>query len=123
MDQDTTLDPGTLSVLIDNFSGSPDVLKAVFDDFHESVARLHARIRTAIDTTNTVEMARAAHSLKSNAATIGALGMATEMREIEKAGIDGTTDGCAERLERSEAIYKVLIPIIDGVVDIAGGSL
>ena len=114
-----TLDSGTIAVLVESFSDSPDVLKAVFSDFHESVGRLHDRIRHGIDTNNAEDMARAAHSLKSNASTVGALSMVDVLKEIETLGFSGKTSGCAALLARSEEAYQALIPAFAAVMDVA----
>ena len=113
------LDPGALAVLKENFEDSPEVLDAVIDDFLESVTRLHARIRTAIASGDATDMSHAAHSLKSNCATLGATVMADVMAGIEKTARQGDIEDCAERLARSEALFIKVRPLIE---DLRGTS-
>lgn len=115
MTTNTALAPDAVAVLRENFDGSNDILKAVVADFRESVARLHGRIRAGIETGDAADMANAAHSLKSNAATMGATVMADAMREIERVGRTGSTDGCAVLLAQSEDGYQAIDNALDGL--------
>lgn len=111
-----TLDAGALAILRENFADAPDVLSMVVDDFFESVDRLHGQINIALATGDAGEMARAAHSLKSNCATVGATQMADAMREIERIGRSGELAGCGDLLSRSRHVFGDLRPQLESFV-------
>lgn len=117
MTDNSVLDPDAMRLLRENFSDTPDVLSMVMNDFFESVDRLHGQINIALTTGEAEEMARAAHSLKSNCATVGAIGMADAMREIERIGREGEQTGCAELLVRSQQLYSDIRPQLDTLIN------
>ena len=61
------------------------------------------RSRAAERDDETEEVRRGAHTLKSNAATFGAVGLEGLCRELEAAAKTGTLDGLAELDDRIEA--------------------
>lgn len=107
------LDPGALAVLAETFADSPDVLDLMIGDFLDSVPRLHSRINVALAIGDVEDMTRAAHSLKSNCATVGATAMAGALREIERIGRTGEMAGCAELLAQSAAAFEQVRPVLD----------
>lgn len=118
---DSLVDPGALETLCENFRDSPDILGLVLNDFFESVDRLHTRINIALTTGDAEDMARAAHSLKSNCATVGALAMADVMREIERIGNEGELAGCDVLLTRSSDLYTTVRPQLKALLhDLSG---
>lgn len=111
------LDPRVLAVLAETFEGNPDVMDMVIRNFLESVARLHARINVAITIGDVDDMTMAAHSLKSNCATVGAIAMAEAMREIERIGRTGDMAGCADLLAQSERTYVDIRPLLEEMLE------
>lgn len=112
------VDPTELARLIADFADSPDVPRSVVADYAESVERLHKRINIAITVGDADEMALAAHSLKSNSATVGATAMNAVMREIERVGRTGEVGGCGDLLHRSRILFEETLPILREIVDL-----
>lgn len=113
MAESVLLDPRVLAVLAETFEDSPDVMDMVIRNFLDSVARLHSRINVAITIGDVDDMTMAAHSLKSNCATVGAIAMAEAMRDIERIGRTGDMAGCPELLALSERTYLDVRPLLE----------
>lgn len=65
-----------------------------------------ANLRTALQTTDHVLLAKVAHALGGSSASIGASGLADMCRELELLAKAGLTDECAVRLARIEHEYR-----------------
>ncbi len=102
------LDAAFFSTLREVDSGGPDgflrELVAKFVD-EEAPARLRA-LRQAIADFDAVALARAAHSLKGSAGTLGAAGMASICVQIETSGKSGRIEGIADLLDRLESEFR-----------------
>jgi CheY-like chemotaxis protein len=77
----------------------------LMDSFHESAHRLLADAHRALEQGQAAELSRAAHTLKSTSASMGAMALSTVARELEFLTKDGTLDGAAELLAHAEAAY------------------
>ena len=69
---------------------------------------LVATLRRSLDGADTDELRRAAHTLKSNGATLGAGDFAEVCRELEERARGGELDGATELIDRIEAKYPRL---------------
>ena len=77
-------DPGVVQSLPMVADGSnPGFADRVLDMFLDSAGKLLAQFAQAADTGDAPTMQRAAHTLKSSAATVGALALAEQARQIE----------------------------------------
>jgi HPt (histidine-containing phosphotransfer) domain-containing protein len=65
-----------------------------------------ATLRAAVTRREADEVRRGAHTLKSNAASFGALALADLCRDLETAAKSGTLDGAADQLSRIEDELK-----------------
>ncbi|WP_225922216.1 hybrid sensor histidine kinase/response regulator [Pseudonocardia oceani] len=84
------VDPGVLAELARSFG--PDGDEVVAELVATATAHLPglvARMRSALDTGDAAELRMAAHTLRSNAATLGAARLAAACRELEDGGPDG----------------------------------
>ncbi|HZU19647.1 MAG TPA: GAF domain-containing protein [Gaiellaceae bacterium] len=103
---DGRLDEGALSTLRD--LGGDEFLTEVIDAFLADAPNLLATLRRSLDDHGTDELRRAAHTLKSNGATLGA-GEFTELcRELEQRAREGRLDGAAGVVARIEQEYETL---------------
>ena len=83
------LDADRLAVLARSMRSMPGGLRSVLVSYLESLARLPATILTAQQDDDAEALARAAHSLKSNSAAIGALDLSALCADLERTARDG----------------------------------
>ena len=88
--------------------GGDDFLADVIDAFLADAPELVATLRRSLDEGSTEELRRAAHTLKSNGATLGAAGFAELCRDLEHRAKTGELDGATELVERIEQEYAPL---------------
>jgi PAS domain S-box-containing protein len=101
-----SLDDGALKNLRD--LGGDDFLGEVIDAFLADAPQLLATLRSSLADGSADELRRAAHTLKSNGATLGAEGFAELCRTLEQRAKAGELDGAAELVERIERAYGQL---------------
>jgi signal transduction histidine kinase/CheY-like chemotaxis protein/HPt (histidine-containing phosphotransfer) domain-containing protein len=78
-------------------------LDELLTTFVEDSRELVGAMRRALTERNTDSFRRAAHSLKSNAASFGAMTLSIRARELEALAKSGSLDGAAVRVERLAA--------------------
>jgi PAS domain S-box-containing protein len=88
--------------------GGDDFLGEVIDAFLADAPQLIATLRRSLDEGSTEELRRAAHTLKSNGATLGAEGFAELCRTLEQQAKSGELDGASELVDRIEQEYRPL---------------
>jgi CheY-like chemotaxis protein/HPt (histidine-containing phosphotransfer) domain-containing protein len=88
--------------------GGEEFLGEVIDAFLADAPGLLATLRSSLADGNTDELRRAAHTLKSNGATLGAEGFAELCRTLEQRAKSGELDGAADLVARIEAEYEPL---------------
>jgi PAS domain S-box-containing protein len=103
---DMKLDQSALRNLRD--LGGDDFLGEVIDAFLGDAPELLATLRRSLDGQNNEELRRAAHTLKSNGATLGAEQFAELCRTLEQRAKNGELEGAEELVERIEAEYRPL---------------
>jgi PAS domain S-box-containing protein len=97
------LDAGALGSLRD--LGGDEFLREVIDAFLADAPDQIATLRRSLAEQSTEELRRAAHTLKSNGATLGALEFAELCRTLEQRAKDGELDGAPELVDRIEQEY------------------
>ena len=65
-------------------------------------------LRRSVDGKDADELRRAAHTLKSNGATLGAERFSALCRELEQRARDGDLEGASELVDRIEREYQPL---------------
>jgi PAS domain S-box-containing protein len=88
--------------------GGDEFLTEVVDAFLADAPGLMADLRNSLQAQNAEELRRAAHTLKSNGATLGATAFADLCRTVEHQAKDGRLEGCALLLDQTEEQYRVL---------------
>lgn len=93
------LDPVALATLSELLGDDPDALAELVDAFVEEAPRRLAELRSD----DVVLAGRAAHTLKSNALTFGAVELAAMCRQLEGAAREGGLDGSRDLIDRADA--------------------
>ena len=101
MTGDVELDASVLESLRE--LGGDDFLAEVIDTFRVDAPNLLATLRRSLEQADADELRRAAHTLKSNGATLGAAGFAELCRELEERARNGD-DGRRAGADRSNRI-------------------
>jgi HPt (histidine-containing phosphotransfer) domain-containing protein len=82
---DATIDPAAFAEL--QASAGEDFTRELIDTFFEEAPAMLADLRTALAARDADAFRRAAHSLKSNSQTFGALALAALARDLELKGL------------------------------------
>jgi PAS domain S-box-containing protein len=109
-----SLDDGALANLRD--LGGDEFLGEVVDAFLADAPALIATLRSSLEEQNAEELRRAAHTLKSNGATLGAGGFAELCRMLEQRAKEGELDGASELVDRIEEEYRPLEEALSALV-------
>ena len=88
--------------------GGDEFLGEVIDAFLADAPELIATLRRSLDEPNSEELRRAAHTLKSNGATLGAEQFAELCRTLEQQAKSGELDGASELVDRIGEEYLAL---------------
>ena len=107
-DDPPTLDPSALDRLLETTGGDPDFVRELVETFIEDAGTQLAGMEAAAASGSADVMLRPAHSLKSNAASVGALRLSELARGLEadaRAGAvpDATARVAAVRAELAAA--------------------
>lgn len=98
MSETDPIDRTALDNLLIMFNDDTSFLQQVIDTYLADAVNLLATIRQAITHSNAAELRRAAHSLKSNSANLGATTLTGLARELEELGRVGNAAGACEKL-------------------------
>ena len=83
-------------------SAGADFVEELVDTFREEAPPMLAELKRALSAEQAEPFRRAAHSLKSNANTFGALALGGLARDLELGGLDaGRQPGALERLDEA----------------------
>jgi HPt (histidine-containing phosphotransfer) domain-containing protein len=100
------LDPGALAQLRVTLGNQADrLLPELIEGFCGDGNRLLAEARQALQAGNAADLHRAAHSLKSTAATFGAMALSVVARELEQLARGGVLEGTSGLIARAEAEF------------------
>jgi signal transduction histidine kinase/CheY-like chemotaxis protein len=94
-------------------SGAPDLLEAIVARYLKDATRLLQSMREAIATANGDALRRAAHTLKSSSATLGAIRLAQHCREMESRARAGRLADAGQWLNLIESelsLVRVALP-------------
>jgi CheY-like chemotaxis protein len=97
------VDSAALERLVKITAGDPGLLPALIDTFLADAPRLAENARRGLQQAQAGEVQRAAHTLKSTAATFGATRLSELSRSLEALASSGTLDGAAGLILRIEA--------------------
>ncbi|WP_459867187.1 hybrid sensor histidine kinase/response regulator [Endothiovibrio diazotrophicus] len=111
------LDPLAVESLRDSLAGIPDGLRQVVDAYLEDAQRALEKLTAAVDAQDSDALRHAAHSLKSQSATLGARTLSSLSRELEAQGEAGRLDGANERLAAARSEFERVLPAILALKD------
>jgi HPt (histidine-containing phosphotransfer) domain-containing protein len=100
------IDRETLDALLDSLDGDVDFLKELVDAYLDSTPGLFAAMRQAAAARDAAGLQRAAHTLKTGSANMGALALAALCKQLEDMGRSGALDGLTEaRIDAAAVAY------------------
>ena len=113
------LDRGAVVALTDMVGGDAELITDLVDVFLEEAPERLGEARSGIETSDATLTGRAAHTLKSNALTFGALDLAEVARQMETAARADDLDAAAEMLPALERAWTEIRP---SLLDLRGGG-
>jgi len=99
------IDRATLATLLATTGNDSAFLADLIDTYLVDAAALVAAMQHAVAAANAGELRRAAHSLKSSSASLGASALATLCADVEELARAGGLTGAAERVEHMQAAF------------------
>ena len=100
------LDRAALDTLLESVGGDVEFLDELVDEYLDDSPHQFALMRQALSDGDCEAFRRAAHSLKSNSVTFGAMTLSTMCRELEYMGRDGEFAGASERIAEAEVEFS-----------------
>jgi CheY-like chemotaxis protein len=98
------LDPKAMNRLRATLGAQADrMLPDLIKDFYKDADRLLHQARQALEQGQTNRLRRAAHSLKSTSATLGAMALSAVARELEQSAREGRLEGAEGQIAQAEA--------------------
>lgn len=92
-----------------------DFIDELMETFLEDAPKLISELRAALQAGDADSFRRAAHSLKSNAATFGAAHLSQQAKELELIGKDGKLSETGGRLEALERTFAAVTSELKGL--------
>ena len=92
-----------------------DFIDELIDTFLEDVPKLMGELQSALQAGNAEAFRRAAHSLKSNAATFGAAHLSEQARELEMLGKEGRLKATGDRIGALESSFEAVSRELKGL--------
>jgi HPt (histidine-containing phosphotransfer) domain-containing protein len=103
---DTPLDPGVFETIRDlERQGAQGLLQKAIQLYLEDSPKLLKALEEAVSTADASALGRAAHSLKSMSANLGAVRLAELCKDLEKTGRAGSTGGASRLLAETQAEF------------------
>mgnify|MGYP001818114487 CR=1 FL=1 len=106
MTESSAIDQAALDALLDSMGGDREFLTELMQDYFDDTPRQLAAMERALNTGDSEGLRRAAHSLKSNSITFGALRLAGMCKELEDLAKTGSLDGAGARIAAVAAECK-----------------
>ena len=90
------LDQPTLDALFESLGGDAEFLAELIDTYASDAPAQLEGLRAALATGDVAELVRPAHTLKSSSASLGALALAEQCRELEASAKAGPFEGAQD---------------------------
>jgi PAS domain S-box-containing protein len=104
--ESSVIDPAAYDELVASTGGDPDFIRELIDTYLTDAPGLFAQMRSALTSGDAETFRRAAHSLKSNSASLGALTLSALAKELEMMGKAGTLEGAAAKIAAADVEYE-----------------
>ena len=92
-----------------------DFIGELIDTFLEEAPQLLATLETSLESKSTDEFRRAAHSLKSNAASFGATELSAQAKELEFLAKDERLDQVGTEVDDLKTSYQSVADYLNGI--------
>ena len=99
------IDETTLSNLLDSIGGDREFLRELIDTFFQDAPEQFEGMQSALSAGDAESFRRAAHSLKSNAASFGAVQLSALSKQLEDLGKAGDLSSAGPLLEEAKSEY------------------
>ena len=107
------LDTAVLAELLEAVGDDPTFIDELVDTFLSEAPGFLASIDDAVAAGDPARVVVPAHTLKGNASTIGANGLAAIARSLEERGRRGESDGAAADAEAARAEHTRVVAALD----------
>ena len=109
------LDEASLRALGDLVGDDPELVASLVDVFLEEAPVRLAELRSGLEGGDAVLLGRAAHTLKSNALTFGALGLAGLSERLELTARGGDLSEAGPLVERTAVEWTLVEPLLEAL--------
>ena len=99
------VDGATFDELVASTGGDPAFIQELIDTYLTDAPDLFGQMRSSLTANDADTFRRAAHSLKSNSASLGALTLSAMAKDLEMMGKAGTLGGVAAKLAAADVEY------------------
>jgi HPt (histidine-containing phosphotransfer) domain-containing protein len=106
MAEGDVIDRTTLEGLLESVGGDVEFLSELLETFFDDAPVQIAAMQSALAAGQAEDLRRAAHSMKSNSASFGALALSRICKELEESGKAGLLEGVGVRLTQMAAEYE-----------------
>jgi PAS domain S-box-containing protein len=103
--ESSVIDSAAYEELFASTGGDPGFIRELIDTYLADAPDLFAQMRSALAAGDAETFRRAAHSLKSNSASLGALALSAQAKELEMMGKAGTLEGAAAKIAAADVGY------------------
>jgi HPt (histidine-containing phosphotransfer) domain-containing protein len=110
------IDRTALSALMDSIGGDAEFLRELVETFFQDAPAQFAVLQESLAGGSAESFRRAAHSLKSNAASFGATALAAQSKQLEDLGKTGDLTGAAGLLAEAETEYARVKAALEGEI-------
>ncbi len=105
MEQEMVIDRKVFDALCESVGGDVEFIDDLLQTYHADAEGQIEAMQAALTAGDAETLRRAAHSLKSNSAGVGALTLAARCRELEMAAKAGELAGARERIDEIRVSY------------------
>jgi HPt (histidine-containing phosphotransfer) domain-containing protein len=107
MTEHDVIDRPTFDRLLVSLGGDVEFLEELLETFFDDAPVQLAAMQAALVEGNAESLRRAAHSMKSNSASFGALALSKQCKELEDLARAGALDRAPGRVANIEAAYQM----------------
>ena len=106
MAESDVIDHAALDGLLESVGGDLEFLAELIEAYFDDSPKRLAAMQEALSAGRAEDLRRAAHSLKSNSASFGAMVLSRKCRELEEMGKSGVLEGAVEQIWQIAAEYE-----------------
>jgi HPt (histidine-containing phosphotransfer) domain-containing protein len=103
--ESAVIDPAAFDELVASTGGEAAFIQELIDTYLTDAPELFAQMRSALGAADAETFRRAAHSLKSNSASLGALTLSALAKELEMMGKAANLEGAAAKIAAADVEY------------------